>query len=76
MLRLSQSRPVTTLDGISLYVYMTHNVFVVSSLSPYKYTENLLISTVLFFLLSFASAIVLKWSSEQIRRMTAGKHRT
>lgn len=56
MLRLSQSRPITTLDGISLYVYMTHNVFVVSSLSPYKYTENLLISTVLFFLLSFASA--------------------
>lgn len=74
--RLSRSRPVKTLDGISLYVYMTHNVFVMSGLSPYRYTDNLLISTLLFFLLSFASAIVLRWFAEQIRRMTTGKQRT
>lgn len=75
LLRLSQSRMVSKLDGISLYVYMTHNVFVVSGLSPYRHTDNLLVSTVLFFLLSFASAIVLRWSAEQIRRMTAWKQR-
>lgn len=72
MQRLAQSRLVTVLDGISLYVYMTHSVFIVSALSPYKYTENLLISTVLFFLLSFASAIVLRWVAGQVEKGCTG----
>lgn len=66
MLSLSQNPLVSALDGISLYVYMTHSVFIVSALSPYKYIDNLLISTVLFFLLSFVSAIALRWISERI----------
>ena len=69
MLRLSQSRLVTKLDGISLYVYMTHSVFIVSILSPYRHTENLLICTVLFFLFSFVSAAVLRWTAGKLQRL-------
>lgn len=70
MLRLSHSRMVTKLDGISLYVYMTRNVFIVSDLSPYRHTDNLLLSTALFFLLAFVSAMVLRWAAERIRSLT------
>ena len=68
-LRISQSRLISGLDGISLYVYMTHSVFIVSILSPYKHTENLLISTVLFFVFSFVSAAVLRWTAGKLQRL-------
>lgn len=71
MLRLSHSRMVTKLDGISLYVYMTHNVFIVSDLSPYRHTDNLLLSTALFFLLAFVSAMVLRWTAGRVRLLFA-----
>ena len=75
MQRLARSRPVVALEGISMYVYMTHSVFVVSELSPYKHTENLLISTALFFLFSFISAIVLRWSAQKIQSVVLSKIR-
>ena len=69
MLLLSQSPLTMKLDGISLYVYMTHNIFIVGALSPYRHTDNLLLSTALFFLLSFASAMALRWGAERIRAL-------
>lgn len=67
-LRMSRFRLTVWLDEISLYVYMTHSVFITTVLSPYQYTNNLLICTVLFFVLSFASAMLLKWISGMIQR--------
>ena len=60
MTRFAQSRVISVLDGLSLYIYMTHNVFVVSNLSPFTHVENLLVATLLFFALSFVSAIALR----------------
>lgn len=64
--RMSENRLMEKLDGISLYVYMTHSLFISTPLSPYEYTDNLLISTVLFFLLSFVSAMLLRWISGKV----------
>ncbi len=66
MTRLAQSRWNITLDNISLYVYMTHSVFIVTGLSPYRYIDNLLIATLLFFVFSYISALCLRWTVTQI----------
>lgn len=68
ILAMSRSRLMVWFDGISLYVYMTHSVFITSALSPYQHTDNLLVSTALFFLLSFTSAMLLRWISGVIQR--------
>lgn len=69
--RMAQSRLIRWLEDTSLYVYMTHQLFVVTTLCPYRYTENLLLATLLFFIFSFASALLLKWFSSKLFRIKA-----
>lgn len=61
-------RVVAWLDGISLYVYIVHGCFFRGRLNAYELTDSLLLATFLFFGLSIASAIVLRYVSSFIQK--------
>ena len=69
MERVANSKILLWLDGISLYVYMTHAIFCYGKLSQYAIFDNLLIASISFFILSFVSAIVLQKISNYFSRI-------
>ncbi len=63
---LGKSKLINWLDGISYFAYITHYIFIKEPFNLQKYIPNVAVATLVFFVLSFVSAEVLKLVSKPI----------
>lgn len=63
---LGKSKLISWLDGISYFAYITHYIFIKEPFNLQKYIPNMIVATLVFLVLSFASAEILKLVSKPL----------
>lgn len=63
---LGKSKLISWLDGISYFAYITHYIFIEEPFNLQKYIPNMIVATLVFLVLSFASAEILKLVSKPL----------
>lgn len=63
---LGKSKLVGWLDSISYFAYITHYIFIKEPFDLQKYIPNTVVATLVFFVLAFASAEILKLVSKPL----------